>query len=530
MAEEIHKIMTEKEKLSADDQGTLLFISAIIFGAWFRLYPPWAAGFPINDGGLFHEMIIAIQHDNYRLPTYIFYNGLEIPFAYPPLALYLTAAASDLFHLPVLELIRWLPGIILILVLPAIFQTALLILGSRFQAGLATLLYALLPRSVTWLIMGGGVTRAPGQLFLLLAGLNILLLFLTTKRRYLALSILFSSLVCLTHPEAAIHTIGLALLLCFFYGRNRAGISNAVMVAIGTLIVTAPWWVTVFLRFGIDPFLSAMGTGLHSVSYFIVLFVPWSGEPFLTIIAILAVIGFATQIARREYFLPAWVVLPFLLEPRSAANVSILPMALLSAIALGNLIFPALLDHENPSATSSGARPLMGRSAKFVFYYLTLCLLIAMQYFELDVSENRVASASRQTFQWIKDNTLPGSKFVIVTGQTDLFADFTNEWFPVLTDQISVTTIQGYEWIGRGRFAGQAEVIQKIQQCRGHTSPLTCIEDLVHTARLAYDYIYVARTVPTAGTAEKLIGELRDNSQYSIIHQTEDAVIFRHLP
>ena len=34
---------------------------------------------------------------------------------------------------------------------------------------MATLAFALIPRSYEWLIMGGGITRAPGMLFALLA-------------------------------------------------------------------------------------------------------------------------------------------------------------------------------------------------------------------------------------------------------------------------------------------------------------------------------------------------------------------------
>jgi hypothetical protein len=74
----------QRKKLSSNDIGILFFLAAIIFGTWFRINPPRTAGFPINDGALFYKMIETIQENNFRLPVYIEYNQLQIPFAYPP--------------------------------------------------------------------------------------------------------------------------------------------------------------------------------------------------------------------------------------------------------------------------------------------------------------------------------------------------------------------------------------------------------------------------------------------------------------
>ena len=54
------------------------------------------AGSPVNDGGMFATMSADIQRAGYALPAFTSYNGADIPFAYPPFALYLAALIEDL--------------------------------------------------------------------------------------------------------------------------------------------------------------------------------------------------------------------------------------------------------------------------------------------------------------------------------------------------------------------------------------------------------------------------------------------------
>ena len=81
----------QKRKLSADETGVLLLLAAIIFGAWFRIMPAWLAGFPVNDGGMFYTMILDLQANHYAAPLFTTYNHVSIPYAYPPLGIYIGA-------------------------------------------------------------------------------------------------------------------------------------------------------------------------------------------------------------------------------------------------------------------------------------------------------------------------------------------------------------------------------------------------------------------------------------------------------
>src|ERR1700690_1482544 len=245
--------MQNLRRPNKEEIGALLGILAIIFGGFVRLYPANIAGFPINDGGLFVVMIEAIKSNGLKLPQYIQYNGLNIPFAYLPFAFYVGAISSNLFHLSPIDIVRWLPGIVSVGTVPAFYYLSRAILDSSYQAGLATLTFAFTPRTFTWTIMGGGLTRSFGMLFLLLSLGCIYRLLKRHNSKYLLGSIPFSALVVLTHPEAIVHTIAFVLLILLFFGRNKQGIINALLLAFGTLILTSIWWLPTIIQLGLNP-------------------------------------------------------------------------------------------------------------------------------------------------------------------------------------------------------------------------------------------------------------------------------------
>src|SRR4051794_5744736 len=105
--------------------------------------------------------------------------------------------------------------------------------------------------------MGGGLTRAPGFLFAILTLWQIYLLYTRGARRFALLAILFASLTVLSHAEWAWFTAYSAALLFCFYGRSRRGILQSLGIALGTVILTTPWWATVVGYHGIAPFVAA---------------------------------------------------------------------------------------------------------------------------------------------------------------------------------------------------------------------------------------------------------------------------------
>ena len=479
----------QKRAISSDEVGYLLLLAALIFGSWFRIYPPMLAGFPINDGGLFLASIQALQKNDYVLPAYVQYNGLDIPFAYPPLAFYVAGVIDDVVGGDLLATVQWMPAVVLIVAIPVVYVLAALLLQSKAKAGLATLLYVLMPRSITWLIMGGGITRSLGQLFILLSAIQFYLVYTHHRRKNVLLAIIFGTLACLSHPEASIHTLTIAFIFWLWYGRNLSGTRNSFLIAVGIVVLTSPWWLTTLLRFGLAPFQSAAQTSLHNLSNLFLPFVIFSEESFLPVVAPLAILGMGVMIARRELLLPTLYIVPLYVEPRFALNVSIVPMALLGSVALCDLILPMLDSIEKQFRNVQTDLAPRNRAGPFVLGFSAICLLLGMQVTATSYSNKRVSPESRQAYTWVKTNTRRDGRFMILTGISSVLDDPDNEWFPVLAERRSITTAQGLEWLGDDRFAKALPLIRGLQQCRSELAPLACADQLARRLGLEYDYV-----------------------------------------
>ncbi|MEP6808589.1 MAG: glycosyltransferase family 39 protein, partial [Chloroflexota bacterium] len=135
---------------------------ALIAGLGLRLGPILAADFPLRDGGLFVTMAHDIRNAGFGLPTFSSFNMGDVPFAYPPLGIYILALIPG----DPIATERWLPLVWSMVAIAASYLLARELTDER-RAGLTALIFAAMP--VTWAIEGGGITRAPALAFLLLA-------------------------------------------------------------------------------------------------------------------------------------------------------------------------------------------------------------------------------------------------------------------------------------------------------------------------------------------------------------------------
>jgi len=240
------------------DAYKLLLILALFLGGVIRLMPVAMAGFPVNDGGMFYVMVEELQSNHFLLPAVTQYNLADIPYAYPPLGLYVTALLSTLFHIPALDVVRWLPALVSTLSLLAFYSMAQQLLRSRIQAALATLLYALVTASFGWAIMGGGITRSFGLLFLFLTIASAERLFTRAHGLLAAQTALFGALAFLSHPETGVQAAAACVLLWLFRGHSKKSFLWSLGVALGVLLLTARWWGVALGQHGLAPFQSAL--------------------------------------------------------------------------------------------------------------------------------------------------------------------------------------------------------------------------------------------------------------------------------
>jgi len=229
--------------------GTLLAGLAIAIAATVRLGPILIAPFPLGDGGLFATMADDIRAAGFGLPATTSYNGGGIPFAYPPLGLYVLAAVPG----DPVSTERWLPLVWSLAAVVAAWSLARELSNAR-TAGVATVIFAAMP--ITWAIEGGGVTRGLGFLLLLATLWSAAV---TTRRPTVSLTAttgILASLALLAHPAVGPSLVALGTLLLARRWSGRAAIAMTGAVGIALLGI-APWLWLVLSRHGPGPLLTA---------------------------------------------------------------------------------------------------------------------------------------------------------------------------------------------------------------------------------------------------------------------------------
>lgn len=525
-----------KRKLSADEWAWLIVLMAFILGLALRMYQALDSRYPLNDGGMFLTMINDLRGNAYRLPDYTTYNHLAIPYAYPPLPFYLAALVTDLTGFAVIDLLRWLPAIASCLSLIAFyFFAATIFEGDKLKAALATAAYAFTPGAVFWTLMGGGLTRAFGQLFLLLTLRQTYLLFTRRAIRHTLATILFASLLVLSHPEAALQAAAFCILIWLIRARSKIAFLDGLMVAAGTALLTSIWWIPMFLRHGVGPFLSAAASGgTGSASSLALLTFNFTQEPLMTLLAALGFIGIFVTCAQRQYLFAAWLAIPFLLDPRSKFTVAAVPLSLLIAIALTGLVFPILASIENRSESLRKYGPfdsLTGRIFLIVFLvYIGFADYLAM----LEVAPTRIDAGNIQAMQWVKTHTDPESRFIVLTGQQLWACDPVQEWFPSIADRTSLTTLQGQEWLLGSSFASRQDGLQDLQACENQSTG--CLEQKARSLQMAFNYVYILKTLPTSPchastqSSPSILHDFETSPNYLNVYESGAVAIFKHVP
>ncbi len=195
----IRAMKKTERTLTRDQWATLILGLALFLGLLIRLFPALLARFPLNDGGMFLSMIRDLRANGFLLPKFTTYNLAEIPFAYPPFGFYVAALLS-LLGIPELETLRWLPALVNFASIPAFYLLANAVLKDRPRAAVASLCFTLVPSSYGWQIMGGGLTRSFGVLFIILTLYVMHEMFGRGTWKFVALTILIGALAVLSHP------------------------------------------------------------------------------------------------------------------------------------------------------------------------------------------------------------------------------------------------------------------------------------------------------------------------------------------
>jgi hypothetical protein len=509
------------KRTNANNIIPLALLGAILLGAFVRLYPALTSDFPINDGGLFYRFILELQKQAYRLPAASTYNQAQIPYVYPPLSFYLAGLTSSILQVPLLDIIRWLPAFVSVSTIPAFYFMAREILKSKFQAILAVYCFAFLPTAFDFMVVGGGLSRSFGFLFSILTLQQEFRMLRSNRFVNVFGTGIFAALTVMSHPVAAWFTFFSAALIWFFVGRSRQGITQAAAVILIGAAISAPWWGTVLLRFGPQVLFSAFQAGqLNNYNVLAVFLFIHTNEPLLDLEAALALFGFFACLKNKQFFVPVWLVAVFLLEPRLSATYAVMPTALLAASGLdsiGQVVFSVNSKDEN---TGVSPRNYIGR---LLFVYLFTYGLIAAF---ISTPHNHLTPAERQAMSWVQSNIPQGQSFLVLSGIHGAGDDYVSEWFPAVTDQISLATPQGSEWLPGDVFRQRWIEHDSLQACYNRDG--TCLDQWAEHIQSPYQYVLI--TPNEKGEIGSLPAFLEHDKNFEIVYQRDGVEIYRHNP
>ncbi len=282
----------------------------------------------------------------------------------------------------------------------------------------------------------------------------------------------------------------------------------------------------VISRHGFETLLSALQTGGQTI---------WSvirlinidiitEEPYLDLLGVFGVLGMAVLITKKQYFIPGMLVVIYLFQPRSAATIANIPLAVTAGIFMSEVLLPAIqkLDKTN-----------MERGVRIFLAVLVPYLLINSTYQGSMLSENHVSEGEQTAMQWVKDHTPNNSQFLILTNEPEAMCDSSAEWFPALAERTNLSTLQGREWLPEHKFGEFLKHKTSIQGCIDEG--LECLKRESAYFGADYDYIYISIKTPTNNckpadtsnrTTRGLVLALEDSAAYSIAYQSEDVFIF----
>ncbi|TAM75356.1 MAG: hypothetical protein EPN50_02890 [Chloroflexota bacterium] len=456
------RVMTSK----AGGRRTMQALGLVIpfaVGAVLRAGPVATHDWPLQDGGLFYRMIGEVLANGLRSPATTTYNAAGIPFAYPPLAIWLAAALEGITSWSRADIMRLLPATFSIMQVPALYLLARELLGDRRHAAVASLIFAVEPFAFFIYDTGGGLTRSLGSLLAILAVWQGVRMLRSGSRTALSATAVLAGLAALSHPESG-PFVAIALGLAFLIDeRHPRAAVRLVTAAIGAGLVSSAWWLSVLLAHGPAPLLSALsGTPHDLVASLVVFLFGYLLRGPLGIIGAVALLGEVQVVASRRPYLFVWLLAVCVLDLRFAPVAGTVPMSMLVAVGVLDVVAPMAI--RATSMFRSGSAMAGGSAAVGV---VIAAIVLAGLGSSVGTYDRNAAltSADRGAMSWTAENQPAGRAFVVL-GASPWGSDDVAEWFPALADRRSLTTSQGLEWVPGGAHARESQAEDALRACQ----------------------------------------------------------------
>ncbi|MFN8638770.1 MAG: glycosyltransferase family 39 protein [Dehalococcoidia bacterium] len=504
--------------LRASIPSTLLVL-IVTCGAALRLVPALTHEFPLRDGGMFVVMVGDLLDARFALPEVTSYNQLDIPFVYPPLPFYLAAMLASVLGQPPIEVLRWLPALLATSTVPALYIASREVLRSHrwpYGPAVATFAYAVSPRAFDWLIAAGGLTRALGTFFALLALERTLVALRTDRRRAQLEAGTVAGLTALSHPQAAIFLVASVLVLGLFDLRTgavspvQAARRLAGATAIATVVVL-PWVLVLASRGRLDALLGIGGRWSPTMDLSSLTSLPFTPGGHFNVGGAFALLLLLSNTVRGDLRLPSWILLTVVLGVGGGGFLLEVP----TAVMLG--------DFAARSASRPAPRYIQVAAAIAGAALGLMALTIAVEEYTLPSSRPfQLSPDARAAIEWSGANLEPGSGVVTIT-RTGWGSDLAAEWLPALTDLRGATTVQGSEWLGRERWSHRVDASTRVNRCA--VSDAACLDTALATLDVPVQAVLILGP-PDGLDSVPLVESLKTNAGYRLAFESGNVRVF----
>ena len=133
-----------------------------------------------------------------------------------------------------------------------------------------------------------------------------------------------------------------------------------------------------------------------------------------------------------------------------------------------------------------------------------------------------VSRDEQRAMRWVDEWTPAGSRFLLIT-PGGWATDKTAEWFPVLAGRVSVTTVQGFEWLPNHAFKRKLQAYDQAQECGYRTA--ACLDEWSVEAETAFTHVYVPKH-PWGQCCYTLLTSLKADAGYELLYDGPGATVF----
>ncbi len=472
--------------------------------------------YPAGYAGLYSLMAELVSGNGFKLPADIpYYATKNIPYAYPPLGFYIEAAMLRLTKISALNYARIFPAIFGVIALVTIYWLFQKISNNRLKALTATFLFSTASAFLELHVQAAGTIRAPALVFALLS-LGLAWQNQQPARSQTLLAGVFFGLTILTHLAYAVFAaLSLSVFTIFCQpGTHKQQIQRLAWIFTGGMVIAAPWWLTIFLRYGPGIFLKVFQTHQNtlltsSISAPLALPAniligwivtgPWLNPAALTGFALIGVAYWLTQ--------KRWMMLAWLLAIIYLTGESLRFQLILYCLASADAMVDYLQAH-----LSEESRSPAGLYRSFFAGLLIVAFVFFSASVEIRKTDPSLTSDAIQLAAWFKNNTPASSRYLYF----DSNPDGLNEWMPYLTQRVPANGHWGHEWLDD--YQAQQETTYALATCAKAES-WPCAQSIIEKNRLVIDYLVLPNNLAgmqfDASQTTRLV-KTYENAQFSV--------------